>query len=88
MLGSSHYKLPRVLQWISGNIGFHHVHHMRPRIPNYRLQECYDQTPELQIPNPLTLLQSIRSIRHHVWDEVGKRLLTFRQARRLLRALA
>jgi omega-6 fatty acid desaturase (delta-12 desaturase) len=84
MEGSSHYDLPRFLQWISGNIGFHHVHHLRPRIPNYRLQECYDDIPELQLENPLTLATSLRSINRHIWDEVEKRLLTFRQARRAM----
>ncbi len=55
MQGSSYYKLPKVLQWISGNIGLHHVHHLRPRIPNYNLQECLNATPELQLPDPLLL---------------------------------
>jgi acyl-lipid omega-6 desaturase (Delta-12 desaturase) len=80
MLGSSYYKLPKVLQWISGNIGLHHVHHLRPRIPNYNLQECINQTPELQLPNPLLLGPSLRSVRYKVWDEKAGRLLTMREA--------
>jgi omega-6 fatty acid desaturase (delta-12 desaturase) len=80
MLGSSYYKLPKVLQWISGNIGLHHVHHLRPRIPNYNLQECINQTPELQLPNPLLLGPSLRSVRYKVWDEKEGRLLTMREA--------
>ena len=49
MQGSSYYRLPRVLQWVSGNIGLHHVHHLKPRIPNYHLQKCLDAIPELQL---------------------------------------
>jgi len=79
MQGSSYYKLPKVLQWISGNIGLHHVHHLRPRIPNYNLQECVNQTPELQLPNPLLLGPSLRSVRYKVWDEKESRLLTMRE---------
>jgi omega-6 fatty acid desaturase (delta-12 desaturase) len=83
--GSSYYKLPAVLQWISGNIGLHHVHHLRPRIPNYNLQECVDATPELQLPNALTLRKSLRAVRFNVWDEKQKALLSFREMARLLR---
>jgi omega-6 fatty acid desaturase (delta-12 desaturase) len=79
MQGSSYYRLPKVLQWISGNIGLHHIHHLRPRIPNYNLQDCLDQTPELQLPDPLLLWPSLKSIRLKVWDERTKRLLTFPQ---------
>jgi acyl-lipid omega-6 desaturase (Delta-12 desaturase) len=86
MQGSSYYKLPKVLQWISGNIGLHHVHHLRPRIPNYNLQECINQTPELQLPNPLLLGPSLRSVRYKVWDEKAGRLLTMREAIQQLRA--
>lgn len=86
--GSSHYKLPKILQWFSGNIGLHHIHHVRPRIPNYNLQACYDQTPELQLPNPLTFGASFKSLHKHLWDEVNKRLLSFRQATRIFRRLS
>ena len=83
--GSSYYKLPKVLQWISGNIGFHHIHHLRPRIPNYNLQRCLNETPELQLIDSLTLWRSLKSIRLKVWDEKEKVLLSFRQMTRLLR---
>ena len=53
--GSSFYKLPKVLQWFTGNIGFHHIHHLRARIPNYHLQRAYDEVPEVQAVKPLTL---------------------------------
>jgi omega-6 fatty acid desaturase (delta-12 desaturase) len=79
MRGSSYYKLPRVLQWISGNIGFHHIHHLRPRIPNYNLEDCLKATPELQLKDPLRLWPSLKSVRLKVWDEKRNLLLTFRQ---------
>jgi omega-6 fatty acid desaturase (delta-12 desaturase) len=78
--GSSFYRLPRVAQWFSGNIGFHHLHHLRPRIPNYRLEACVRAVPELQLPQPLTVRASLRGLGLHVWDEASRRLLTFRQA--------
>ncbi len=80
--GSSYYKLPKVLQWFSGNIGIHHVHHLRPRIPNYRLQECLDATPELRRIEPLTIRRSLKSLRVHLWDESASRYVTFRAAAR------
>ena len=83
--GSSWYRLPKVLQWISGNIGFHHVHHLRPRIPNYNLQRCLRETPELQLPDPLYLWRSLKSVNLKVWDEKEKILLSFRQLARRLR---
>jgi omega-6 fatty acid desaturase (delta-12 desaturase) len=85
MRGSSFYKLPRALQWISGNIGFHHIHHLRPRIPNYNLQQCLNETPELQLPDPLRLWPSLLSVRLKVWDEKEKILLTLRQMKEQLR---
>ncbi len=88
MLGSSHYKLPKWLQWFSGNIGFHHIHHLRPHIPNYNLERCYRATPELQLPNPLTFLTSLSSLTLHIWDEKRKVLLGFREAGKLLRSLS
>ncbi len=81
MQGSSHYKLPRVLQWFSGNIGLHHIHHVRPRIPNYNLQRCYDEVPALQSVEPLTFLRSLRSLRLHLWDERNRRMVGFRALR-------
>ena len=66
--GSSFYKLPAVLQWFTGNIGFHHIHHLSPKIPNYKLPECYDANPMFQI-KPLTLAFSLKSLRLRLWDE-------------------
>jgi omega-6 fatty acid desaturase (delta-12 desaturase) len=78
MEGSSFYKLPKVLQWFTGNIGYHHIHHIRPLIPNYRLKECYDALPDLQKIRPLTIRKSLRSLRLHLWDEINKKLVGFR----------
>lgn len=78
MSGASYYQLPKVLQWVTGNIGFHHVHHMRPGIPNYRLQECHEGTPELQAVKPLTLRNSIKSLGLNLYDEQQRKLVSFR----------
>jgi omega-6 fatty acid desaturase (delta-12 desaturase) len=79
MEGSSLYALPRVLQWFSGNIGFHHIHHLAPRIPNYRLPKAYREQPLLQGVKRLTLLSSLRSLRLRLYDEESSRLVSFGQ---------
>jgi omega-6 fatty acid desaturase (delta-12 desaturase) len=78
--GSSYYKLPRALQWITGNIGLHHIHHLRPTIPNYHLQAALDGIPALQEVQPLTPRKSLRSLRLALWDEDQHKLVSFRQA--------
>jgi omega-6 fatty acid desaturase (delta-12 desaturase) len=78
LYGSSYYKLPRLLQWFTGNIGFHHIHHLSPRIPNYFLEKCHQEVaydPPLQ---SLTLRSSLRSLRLRLWDEERRRLVGFR----------
>ena len=69
MEGSSFYQLPTVLRWFSSNIGFHHVHHLSPRIPNYYLKRCYEAVPALQTKVPLTIMESLSCIRLNLWDE-------------------
>lgn len=76
--GSSYYKLPKALQWFSGNIGLHHIHHLRPRIPNYSLQQCYDEIPEVETVPPLTFWRSLNSLFLHLWDEKNRRMVNFR----------
>ena len=76
--GSSHLVLPPVLQWFTGNIGLHHVHHLAPRIPNYRLQSCHDATPMLQVAPVLTLRDGISALRLALWDEEQRRMVRFR----------
>ena len=84
LYGSSYYKLPKVLQWFTGNIGIHHVHHLRPRIPNYRLQHAYVSTPDTHVERPLTFWRSLRATRYNLWSEAQERFLSFREATRLL----
>jgi len=79
--GSSFYDIPAVLHWFTVNIGFHHVHHLASRIPNYRLKQCFYEIPELQRVTRLTIFQSLRSARLHLWDEAEKRLVGFRALR-------
>jgi omega-6 fatty acid desaturase (delta-12 desaturase) len=76
--GSSYYKLPRVLQWFTGNIGLHHIHHARPGIPNYNLQQCYDDVPFMRAVEPLTIRKSLKSLGMNLWDEEAKQLVSFR----------
>ena len=80
--GSSFYKLPAVLQWFSGNIGFHHVHHLNPRVPNYNLQKCHEGEPLFRQVKPITLGASLKSLAFRLWDEQGKQLVGYAQARR------
>jgi omega-6 fatty acid desaturase (delta-12 desaturase) len=83
--GSSFYKLPKILQWFSGNIGFHHIHHLSPRIPNYKLEECHNADPLFQTVKPVTLLGSMKSFTYRLWDEQRNRLIGYRELRRFQR---
>jgi omega-6 fatty acid desaturase (delta-12 desaturase) len=79
--GSSYLKLPKVLQFFSGNIGLHHVHHLNARIPNYNLQRAHDENPIFHDVPTLTLADGLRSVRLKLWDEERRRMVTFAQAR-------
>ncbi|MEH7223507.1 fatty acid desaturase [Bacillus sp. JJ1566] len=70
--GSSFYKLPKPLQWLTGNIGYHHVHHLSPRVPNYKLEEVHNQTAPLQHVPTITLKTSLKSLKFRLWDEEEK----------------
>ena len=83
--GSSYFRLPKVLQWFTGNIGFHHVHHLSPKIPNYRLERCHRENPTFQKVTTLTLWQSIRTLGLKLWDEDSGRMVGFGHLRRLRR---
>ncbi len=76
--GCSYYKLPQILKWITGNIGLHHIHHVRPRIPNYNLQQCYRETPALQDIIPVTICKSLKTPWLNLWDEKQAKLVSFR----------
>jgi acyl-lipid omega-6 desaturase (Delta-12 desaturase) len=83
--GSSFYKLPKVLQWFSGNIGFHHIHHLSPRIPNYHLEKCHNSEPLFQTVPPVTLFSSFKSFTFRLWDEQRCKLVGFGHLRTLRR---
>ena len=80
--GSSYYRLPRLLRWFSGNIGYHHIHHLSPRIPNYHLARCHRSARIFAAVEPITLFGSLKSMRLHLWDERLRRLVTFAHLRR------
>ena len=79
--GSSYLKLPRVLQFFSGNIGLHHVHHLSAKVPNYNLQRAHDQNPIFHDVPTLSLWDGLRAVRLKLWDEGRGRLVTFAEAR-------
>lgn len=75
--GSSHYDLPRILHWFTGNIGYHHIHHLAPRIPNYHLRAAFESSPLLQVAPRLTLWTSLRCARMKLWDEERRCMVGF-----------
>jgi omega-6 fatty acid desaturase (delta-12 desaturase) len=83
--GSSFYKLPKVLQWFTGNIGYHHIHHLSPRIPNYNLERCHKSHEMFHQVKPLTLIGSFKTMRYRLFDEENRRLIGFREIRHLPR---
>ena len=76
--GSSHHVLPKVFQWLTGNIGLHHVHHLSSRIPNYNLQRCFDENPKLHDVTQLKFWDSVKTLWMTLWDEDQRRLVGFR----------
>lgn len=84
--GSSYYKLPKVLQWFTGNIGIHHIHHLAPRIPNYKLEQCQEDNPIFHNITPITLWTSLRSLTLRLWDEEQQKMLSFRALRAMQRS--
>ena len=86
--GASHLVMPRPLQWLTANIGLHHIHHVSSRIPNYNLQRCYDSHPELRDVTKLTLWQSVKTLRLTLWDEDDRKLVGFRDLRSIRQRLA
>ena len=82
MKGSSYFKLPRILQWFSGNIGFHHIHHLSPRIPNYNLERCHRSDEMFRDVKPITLIGSLKTLGLKLWDESSRKLVGFRHLRK------
>ncbi len=76
--GSSYYKLPKILQWLTGNIGFHHVHHLSPRVPNYLLEEAHNESEALQHAPTITIAKSLESLRFKLWDEENKNFVGYK----------
>lgn len=83
--GSSFFKMPRLLQWFSGNIGFHHLHHLSPKIPNYNLERAHYDNPSFQKVQTITLPTSFRNIFLHLWDEQTHKLISWREYARIAR---
>ncbi len=77
--GSSFYKLPKVLQWFSGNIGFHHIHHLSPKIPNYKLAKCHKENEIFSEINAITLWASLKYMKLRLWNEQSRQLIGFKE---------
>jgi omega-6 fatty acid desaturase (delta-12 desaturase) len=77
LMGSSYYKLPRILQWFSGNIGFHHIHHLGPKIPNYKLERAHVETPMFQQSPTLRFWESLSTASLKLWDEERQKMVGF-----------
>lgn len=84
--GSTYYKLPRLFHWLTGNIGYHHIHHLNPLVPNYELARCHHENPILdQVANKITFIESLRCMFNKLWDEEQERMITFREYMRKYR---
>jgi omega-6 fatty acid desaturase (delta-12 desaturase) len=77
--GSSFYKLPAVLRWFTGNIGFHHIHHLGPLIPNYNLRKCHNENQIFREVKPLTFWASFRTMAFRLWNEQTQCMISFRK---------
>jgi omega-6 fatty acid desaturase (delta-12 desaturase) len=80
--GSSFYKLPKILQWFTGNIGYHHIHHLSPRIPNYNLEACHREITMFEVKS-ITLWESLDCLRYRLWDEENERLIDFNELKEI-----
>jgi acyl-lipid omega-6 desaturase (Delta-12 desaturase) len=83
ILGSSYFALPKILNWFSGNIGYHHLHHICGAIPNYRLQECHETAPNIPETIEINLLQSLKCLDLTLWDEDLRKLVSFNQLKEM-----
>lgn len=87
--GSTYYKLPKVFQWLTGNIGFHHIHHLSSKIPNYNLEKCNQENPIFEkYATTLTFFQSLKTIFNTLWDEEQQRMISFREFYRMEEMMA
>ncbi len=83
MQGSSFYRLPKVLRWITGNIGYHHIHHLSPRVPNYNLESVHNKHERFRKVQTITMLMSLQSLRFRLWDQQTRRFVGFKDVKRL-----
>ncbi len=81
--GSSYVKFPRLLQWFSGNIGFHHIHHLSPKIPNYNLEKCHKENRMFDLVKPVTFLPGLRTLKLRLWNEAQNKLISFRELKKI-----
>ena len=78
--GSSYYKLPKLMHWLSGNIGYHHIHHLNSLVPNYQLARCHHENPVFdRVANSITFWQSLRCVFYKLWDEESGKMITWRE---------
>ncbi len=81
--GATHYRLPKLFQWLTGNIGFHHIHHLSSLIPNYHLEKCYKENPVLnKFVTSITFKESLKCIHNNLWDQDQKKMISFQEYRR------
>jgi acyl-lipid omega-6 desaturase (Delta-12 desaturase) len=78
--GSTYYKLPRIFHWLTGNIGYHHIHHLNPLVPNYELARCHKENPIMEkVANSITFIESLKCMFNKLWDEEQQRMISFRE---------
>ena len=77
MEGSSFLKLPHIFQWFTGNIGYHHVHHLSSKIPNYNLEKCHNENEMFRDIRPINLSSTFKALNLSLWDEANRRLIRF-----------
>ncbi len=78
--GSTYYKLPRIFHWLTGNIGYHHIHHLNPLVPNYELARCHKENPIMdKVANSITFIESLKCMFNKLWDEEQQRMISFRE---------
>jgi fatty acid desaturase len=83
LTGCSFLKLPRVLQWFTGNIGYHHVHHLSSRIPNYKLEACHNENEMFKNVKPIKLMSTFRALFLSLWDEKQQKLISFKRLKEM-----
>ena len=84
--GSTYYKLPRVFHWLTGNIGYHHIHHLSSLIPNYNLPKCFREQPLLnEYVTKINFWQSLKMMNYKLWDEEQEKMISFSEYRKIKR---